>query len=87
MFLINPQQASLSHDKGNTYIEKIQQCDPTKHPFEYRSLLNDLRDYTVNVYENQMLKLQAKDAVSYLEDKNLYILKPRFYDQEIGVVN
>lgn len=77
----------VPYDKGNTYIEKIQQCDPTKHPFEYRSLLNDLRDYTVNVYENQMLKLQAKDAVSYLEDKNLYILKPRFYDQEIGVVN
>ena len=43
-------------------------------------------DYTVNLFEYELKRLQEKNAVNFVEEVGVWVLSEGFYNNEYGVV-
>ena len=50
-----------------------------------KKLINDAKQYSVNVYRYQFNKLLQTNAVYKSIDESVWLLKPQYYDNNTGV--
>lgn len=83
----NTRTVIVPYEEGLQIMEKIDQVNAFTTAKEKRELLQEAKEYAVNIYEYQLKKLEAEGAIQKNEYLGVWMLSSGYYDEKRGVLD
>ena len=73
--------------EGADYIEDLRSAIKNNNFDVIKTILTQLKPYTVGIYSKKFEEIEAAGGVEYLLDDRIAVLDTRFYNEHVGVVD
>ena len=77
----------VPYKEGADYIEDLRSAIKNNNFDVVKTILTQLKPYTVGIYSKKFEEIEAAGGVEYLLDERIAVLDTRFYNEHIGVVD